>query len=348
MVRYKTQFLIVTLLFISIQAVGEDLLSKKLLKEIFPESSKIAVCKTLKPVASQKYDFLGPEASSALEKLLQNLRSENIEQLQKLFHPRLKIKKSDINGVISSIWASYGKKSSINIYKIMAVTNPEDQPELIPCQNETYAIRAQFGYPIQLAGLIQITGKKEIGYLFVSLVPYNNSFVIGAFHSWQWTHLHKDHQAWVEEAHKDFAEKRPELAWVKIDIARKLLDGKPYFQDEKLQEYSNIAKDLLKQEQVFTDIKTALLPKKIEYIGTSLTTQGISLLIRSRLEKELSTNQLRAFCQESFEALNAKFPSLKELNGLYCGFLAPSEQDFTRDGAWGGFLYSPTAKTSGT
>lgn len=347
MVRYKNRLLAITLFLFNTHVFGQDLFSKKLLKDIFPESSKNAACKTLKPVASQKYDFLGPEASTTLENLLQNLRSENIEQLQKLFHPRLKIKKSDISGVISSIWASYGKKSSINIYKVMAITNPEDQPELISCQNETFAVRAQFGYPIQLAGLIQITGKKEIGYLFVSLVPYNNSFVIGAFHSWQWTHLHKDHQAWMEEAHKDFAGKRPELAWVKIDIARKLLDGKPYFQDEKLQEYSKIAKDLLKQDQVLADIKSALLPKKVEYVGTSLTTQGISLLIRSRLEKELSTNQLRAFCQESYEALNVKFPSLKELNGLYCGFLAPSEKDLTRDGAWGGFLYSP-AKTSGT
>ena len=125
-----------------------------------------------------------------------------------------------------------------------------------------------------------------------------------------------------------------EAAYVKFDLASKLLEGGGFL-DIAMRDDINKARDaVLSQADWDKSVRAALKDFEVVYTSTLLVVGGAGVLARIRVPAEISVETMKANCKKAAEAL-LKNQWATHLEGMRCSFLLPSD-DAKKDSAMGG------------
>ena len=155
-----------------------------------------------------------------------------------------------------------------------------------------------YGYDVQFVVRLDVVGKKELGEVYFTLVPKGKTLLIGAFNIIKKTHIEKDYSKWFDSGILTYQSGNMLMSYLELDIAKKMLSvGRPIFS------YNNLEKVISTQNQVMSASDwekevTRLIPKyKIAKLASVFTDKGVGLLIRIRVDKEGSPQELRNKCR---------------------------------------------------
>jgi hypothetical protein len=179
-------------------------------------------------------------------------------------------------------------------------------------------------------------GQMELGRIYISLVPADGRWNIGSFHSQQWTHDSRDFATWAEEGQKNARMGYPLAAFVKYDIASKLLHGGGFI-DVAMQDEVNAARDaVVTREKWQAAIKELLKDWDIPYTASMLVVDGAGILVRIRTDKEVSLEDMKKDCANVAQTF-IKQPFHTALQGIRCSYVLPKE-DAEKEGILGGLF----------
>lgn len=273
-----------------------------------------------------------------IETISQAIRSNDAGALVKLFHPRLKINKAQVESRLAEIHARYVDPVDISPLKLMWLDTVDGHPGLVPCDFDGAQVKPLHGYRFQASLWFQATGQRDIARVMVAVVPVpkylGGGWRIGAFHVQQWTHAGKDPLTWIQSARKSLGAKQSYQAWAEFDIAAKLL------KDNQSVSYAAYPEVLAERDQVITaanlrsKISAMTSGLTVEEIGSLLAIDGAGMLLKLRLVKELSTNEIQKNCSAVVKKL-AESGMAKGMAGVRCMYYRPGES-LSRDGVTGG------------
>lgn len=281
----------------------------------------------LKGVDEKLHQFIGS--------IIEDHKEINLAAFKNKFHPRLGMTEKTLKSVFDDIALTYGRPTSFTIYRIWALNTVDGSPDLLPCFEDRLAIGSHYGYPLQFGVWIQVMGESELGRIFASVVPARDiGWRIGAWHLQQWTHKTKDPQKWVEEALEDFEKKAILPAYVKLDIASKLLDGGGYVYPMFLEDVK-VTKESYLNGMTFEKLVQSIIGSKakIAYLSSIFARDGAGLLVRFEVAKDATVQQTRELCEAATAKLHAHAKEV-HLGGIKCSFVVPGESK-DKDGRLG-------------
>lgn len=312
-----------------------------LITKVFGQIPSEKACLDIKKMAAgsdtktrSSYAYIDDGLNTLLELLNSSVKSLDHFPLRKLFHPHLAVSSSALKNVLASVRGNLGEKLEVSTETLWALYTKDGSSKEIQCESDAVEISPQYGYDLQFGAMISILGKNEIGKIFVTIVPSNGNFYIGAFHFQMWTHKGKDYLAWVKEADEDFKNKHFMASYIKYDLAKKLIYGKTFFKlnfESKLDTFldTNLNKSTWEKE-----IANSLPSDKIIHASSMLSAEGAGLMLRFLIPKELSAHDIRAHCTRVHQDLY-KTDWFKEIHGVRCGYNLPHEADLDKDGFLG-------------
>lgn len=275
-----------------------------------------------------------------VEQVSRSVRNSDAETLVKLFHPRLKMDKASVQSRLAEIHARYVDPVDISPLKLMWLDTVSGLPGHVDCDFDGASVKPLHGYRYQGSLWLQATGQRDIARLMIAVVPVpkylGGGWRIGSFHVQQWTHAGKDPLTWLESARKSAVAKQDFLAWAEFDIAAKLL------KDNQIVSYAAYLPVIADRDRV---ISQAGLRSKIgkmtgglavEEVASLLALDGAGLLVKLRLVKELSTNDIQKNCNGVVKNL-AESGAAKGLSGVRCMYYRPGES-LAKDGITGGIF----------
>ena len=187
-------------------------------------------------------------------------------------------------------------------------------------------------------------GQKELGRLHITLVPTKGRWNIGSFHLQQWTHEGKDFATWAEEGEKNLHMDAKSAAFVKLDLAQKLLNGGGYLKINLRDEVIAMRNKASDPKEWESTISSALVGWNTAYVSSMLVEGGAGILVRISISKEITSDQMVQECQKISAALKSKNLH-HHLMGVRCNFLLPKE-DPKKDGLLGGLFVAFNNETS--
>src|SRR5690606_13636117 len=111
------------------------------------------------------------------------------------------------------------------LFKLWALNTVDGSTKALHCDEGRLNLYPLYGYPLQFGVWLQIMGQKELGRIYMTIVPADGKWNVGSLNAQQWTHEGKDFATWTEEALKLSRMGHKPAAWVKFDVSAKLLDG---------------------------------------------------------------------------------------------------------------------------
>jgi hypothetical protein len=333
-----TQALLCAFLLITLVSASShtDQFQTQIIEQAFgKEFPQIRSCKTL----SRGPKFATTEKSLIpLSQMLANIESA-IEQNQPRsivgdFHPRLKVSVTPVNESIAQMRLTYEEPIDVSILRFWAMRTPKGVPEPIGCDDGDLLVTPHFGYEVQFGALFQVMGKRDLGRLFVTFVPKDNRYYIGAWHTQQWTHLSVDPQGWYERGKKSLDNKALVSAYVELDLARKLINGRPFlvYRDETALQ-ALIDKNI--NEAKWLELIQKQVPDwNITYATTAFAKDGSGLIVNAKVPAELSGNEIQAACanlaRKLFDGIG-----FVGIDGIKCHFVLEGENP-QKEGRMGG------------
>ncbi len=283
----------------------------------------------------------------AIKEVIKHFNARNVSELQTYFHPRLKVTKTAIRDIFSSIDRVYKIPFEVSVFRLWLVNNPTFTADGVLCDEGLIRLFPLYGHPLQTHIWLQLMGQKELGRIFLTLVPLTAEknipgavkgvqgveWKIGAFHIQQWTHREKDYMAWTEEALQAEKKGLKEAAFIKYDLATKLSDGGPYLQMIVRDEILKAQKGVMEKSAWETEIKKQLKDWTILYLASILARDGAGIVIRIEVPKELSSKELHENCRTIGRELDKK-PWFEEMGGIKCSIVVKGE-DPTKEGVLG-------------
>lgn len=253
------------------------------------------------------------EAHKISNEVLSFFESATSSSLLPFFHPRLKIKKEKLQAFYQIEKSRLGSFLKPSLFRVWKISSQEEKAEKIYCEKDGVSLLSHYGYPHQLAFWINLLGDKEQGVLFFSLVPKEGTYLIGSFQVVKWSHGKKGYEAWVKEA---LQEKSKELAYLKLDVARKLSLGSPFFEIDATKEIEALQEKLFTQKEFSHLYKNKLKSFKIESVNSIFNTKGIGLKFSYLpLEEKKEMVDMKEDCLKMKDSLG---PVSRELSGIRC------------------------------
>lgn len=273
-----------------------------------------------------------------LEAILSNLRHEEHQKFREMFHPRAKAPHDIGEKIFANIKNTYEKPWQFSVFRLWALYDAEASKEHIPCPgDEGVTLTTRYGYPLQFGLWLQVMGQNELGRIFVAVVPdRTGAWKIGGWHFQQWTHQGKDSSQLVQEALAAENNKDIITAYVKLDVAQKMLFGGEFLTYPVKEEILKHRASLLKSEDWLERVKNVSKNPEVVYAGTALGKDGIGYLLRQRVPGELTVEDLRKKCDYLASNLREAKWIHEQTGGLKCEFLMPGET-LEREGKLGGF-----------
>ncbi len=310
--------------------------------KLFKDTLKTPSCGVIQTDPRGGLAGLDAELDGFVKLIIKAIKEKNDKAIQPLFHKRLNVGLDAIANTYAKLDQVYGAPLDVSIYRLWALNTVDGSPKPLNCVDDRLAVTPHYGYPLQFALWLQVMGQKELGRIYVSLVPADGRWNIGAFHQQQWTHNSQDFASWAEEAQKNFQMGYKETAYLRYDLAVKLLDGAGFLE-------VTMRDDLIKaRDAVMTPAQWDAAVKKglessaggfeVGHVATLLVTDGAGILARYKIPKEISTEDVKNHCRSAAEAL-AKQQWATYLNGMRCSYIMPSE-DVAKEGALGGIYIS--------
>lgn len=310
---------------------------------LFPGvQNKAHQCKVINRGSSiKKFRTTDRQIADAIDLIMKAVQNKDGEALKQKFHPRLKVSSLYLTTILDQLAANYGGGDfDLNLYRVWALNVPNGENLPVECREDQLSLIPSFGYPLQVGVWLQARGDKELGRIYLNLVPKNNQWYIGVWHHQQWTHSGKDPDKWIEEALEDGDQNRKPLAFAKLDIAHKLLKSGKYLRLQKSLD-AEATRATFSTEKAWRDlVQKGLGTEKVGYAGTAMAIDGVGILARIVVDPNLSTNDLRAKCAKAGKSLYQQSWT-KGFGGFQCSFVAPSE-DPSKEGRLGGYFYPRT------
>ena len=303
--------------------------------KLFKEPQK-AACAAVQIDPRGATGGMDPELDGFLKQVLTALKAKDDKALQPLFHKRLNISLQAIQETFARLDNTYGAPLDVSVYRLWALNTVDGNPAGLKCEDDRLTVSPMYGYPLQFGVWLQVMGQKELGRIYLSIVPADGHYNLGAFHAQQWTHDSKDFASWTEEAQQATHMGYKEAAYVKYDLASKLLDGGGFI-DIALRDDVTKARDLVMPQAAWEkSVKTTLKDYDVVYTSTLLVVGGAGVLARIKVPAELSLETMKTTCRKAAETL-AKEAWTTYVEGLRCSFLLPKD-DPKADGAMGGLF----------
>lgn len=289
---------------------------------------------------------LDPSLSQFLQDVIAAVKAHDSLKIQPLFHKRLNVSMTAINETFAKLNNVYGTPYDASMYRLWALNSVDGKPMSIPCDTDNVSARAMYGYPLQFAAWLQIMGPNEIGRVYVSIVPADGKWNLGAFHAQQWTHASKDFVAWAAEGARAQKAGLLEAAYVDYDITAKLLDSGNFLELQAHDEAIKARDAAMSTEAWDKSLRDSLKDFNVLYTSTLLVVGGTGVLVRVRVPEEISTDRIKSQCAQIAQKLMLE-PWTKEIRGVRCNFNLPVE-DPKKDGALGGmFIAFDDLRSSG-
>lgn len=311
---------------------------ESLRKRIFGNMIETRACQQVQIHPKGGIDTLDKDLDTFLKDLIGAIQSRKELALQPLFHKRLNIPIPAITETFSRVDSLLGPPLEVSIYRLWALNTVDGSTKGIDCSGEGITIYPQYGYPLQFGLWLQLMGKNELGRIFVSIVPADGRWNIGVFHSQQWTHTSMDGSVWLEEGKKSVSKELKEAAFVKFDLAQKLLDGGGFIELAQRSEAIEARDRLMSKADWEQSIKKILSGFDVIYSSSLLVLDGAGILTRLQVPEELSMVAIKEKCNQVAKKIRST-PWGADLGGLRCAFNLPTE-DPKKDGAMGGIYLS--------
>lgn len=273
---------------------------------------------------------VGPGFGAFVELIETVLREGDRKTLLRMFHPRIR----EANKDKKFPWPIGSDRVQSTISGLWAVHTPDKSARDILCSGEDIYLSGQYGYPLQFFVWVSLSSEKDIYRVMVNVVPYDGSLYITSLHGQKWTHTGKNPLMWVQEGDRDYQNKNFMSAYLKYDLAKKLLYGASFFRltledriIENVEKYLNPQQWLARLNLIFPD-------HKVVWGESIFNSEGVGLSLRFALPRELSSAEFREHCRVSLRTLKAQ-PWFAEISSLRCSYTLPHETNPRKDGISG-------------
>ena len=299
---------------------------------LFPQSVA-EKCRVVDRPLQKQLAQVAPDVLEISKKLIASIESKNAQDLADLFHDRLKMNAGSISLLFKKIGVMYGRPVDMALYRLWAI-HSQKSADLVACKSDELALGPHYGYPLQFGLWLQLLGQRELGRIYASIVMQKNGeWKLGALHLQQWTHKEIDAKGWVKQALDERESGAVLSAYIKLDLAKKLLNGGGYI-------YPAFSQDVVKTQNALVKEKDfhLYLKKKFGIEGlvdaTSLfATDGAGVSLRLLVEQNLKNSILVSRCEEAIVRIYKNIDSTK-LGGARCGYVVEGE-NYKADGHLG-------------
>ena len=275
------------------------------------------------------------EVDQFVFKIVGAIREKKIEELISLFHPKLKISRENLNEIFARIENTYGNKLQFSAYRLWALNTVDGSPLTIKCADPSISINALYGYNLQFSLWLQIMGL-ELGRIYIPIVFSGQNWYLGGLHVQQWTHDGKNYIDWAKKAENTAINGDKVGAYFQYDLAQKLGFGDRFFKLEDLEKITTYAHKNFMESDFEKHIKSSLKDFPIEYASPLFVKGGAGLLVRIRIQKEISLIEIKSRCQKIKDLVKVQSWS-RTLTGIRCSFVLPRENP-SEEGSVGGIL----------
>lgn len=309
-------------------------------KKIFPSSLTKLDCKVVVRRLTDELNEVDKSIKDFVDGILKGLRTKDSSALKGMFHPRLKVTNAKSEEIFATLGSAVVEPWEFSIYRMWAFNVPSDQAATkIDCAPDDLKVSVHSGYPLQFAMWLQVMGKNELARIFVSVVPDpKGQWRIGAWHFQQWTHLGKDPEAWTQLAIKDQKAGLNLPAYLKYDIASKLIDSS-YFVDSKLkQQILDARAQVGSRDQMLVDMQKKYKDSPITFVDSVLAEDGPGILFRLVVKGDESAVQMADMCRKLGKEFYTDPINRQHLGGIRCSYSYPGEPP-TREGKLGGRFF---------
>jgi len=315
-------------LFCSTSVFGSTELEQVLFPAGFEEK-----CRVIDRSLEKKLNAVDSSILQITKKLTTSIESKNIDALVGLFHKRLKTTTGSIRLLFKKIGVMYGWPINLAAYRLWAV-NSNKSSDLVACKSDNLAIGPHYGYPIQFGLWLQLLGQRELGRIYVSIVQQKSGdWKLGALHLQQWTHKEIDAKGWVEQALAERESGAVLSPYIKLDLAKKLLNGGGYIYPAFVQDIVKTQNALVKEKDFHLFLKKKFDLKNLVDATSLFATDGAGLSLRLLVKINMKSSVLISNCEE---AITKIYKNIKSTNlaGVRCGYVVEGE-NYKADGHLG-------------
>lgn len=294
-------------------------------------------CDTISTGPQVKPKTIDAKLYKTISQLVDTLNSHKFSGFNDLIHHRLRKKNKGLSEQIyAMLTGRYEKPWNFSVYRLWRLRVADGSKQIITCSNPgDISVTSLYGYTEQYGLLIQHMAQNDLSRLYFSLVPRDNGWTIGAYHQQQWTQQGWDYMKWYNRANQDLSRGKPIEAYLKLDIAQKMLFGGQVLAYHDKNRILELRNQLFSKAQIATLISNSIEGFNIAYIGTTPTREGAAMLVRLYIDKPLSSHDKQKQCQDLAAIVVTRW--YDGLNGgVTCSFLLPNEPP-EREGQLGGY-----------
>ena len=273
-----------------------------------------------------------------LKVLMDAIKKKNELALQPLFHQRTNTTLAAIGDTFGRLDLTYGAPFDVSLFRLFAINSVDGTPVGVPCEGDSLSVFGLYGYPLQFGAWLSVMGQKELGRIYVGIVPADGRWNIGSFHVQQWTHAGRDYMAWAKEALEAKGKGHREAAFVKYDLAVKLLEAGNYLELAAKKDLEAARNASMTQDAWDKSIKGTLKSFDVIHTATLFVEGGAAILVRLRVPGEISVENIKKSCRDIVADLG-KNEWTDDLVGVRCGYNLPKEPA-DKDGVQGGIFLS--------
>ncbi len=317
-----------------IRALANSTYEENLRKQLF-ETPNEGSCKPLTSHPSGTISIT-PLLDQFVKKALISFNTESSQELAKLFHPRLGIKEAQLTEILAKLHTTYGQKLEITVNRLWALNTVDGTPLGLKCTDPEITLNTLYGYNLQFVLWLQIMGSEEIGRIYLPIVFSSGKWLLGGLHVHQWTHDLKNYADWANRAQSSKDQNLDLVAFIEYDLAEKLGNGDRFFILSDIPKIEEKKKAIMTSKDFETKIKSLFPTQAAVYVSTLFVKKGAGILLRFRVDKEISLNSMKEFCNKTKDNL-AKVPWSKKIAAIRCSFVLPKE-DPEKEGLMGGIL----------
>ena len=276
-------------------------------------------CKTLRIADLKKSP---PSLSKLIRKLTKNLKGFSVRGVSETLHSKLNISYNELDRVLQYVQKGVKTPVEISIYKLWMLNNPQRQIGIaLNCDSENqFSLRPHMDYETHYALWLQVMGQKELGRIFLTIVEDKNEWKVGFLTFSLWTHGGKNFEKWGEEGDKDLENKNFISAYLKYQLAQKLLVENPHLSIHKKSKISNFLEATLSKEMVLKDIRKIFPSRHVSDVNSFFAEKGVGVEIEFSLTDQTSKVDFEPMCREILLKVQ-KDKRFHSIVGLKCKFM---------------------------
>lgn len=311
---------------------------KSITAKIFPDLRRVE-CRTLSRGPNVSLEATDPTLAAFANQIVKRLETEQWGELKPMFHPLLKVKDDVGETIAATLRHKYEKPWQYSVYRTWAIHTVNGDPSSVRCDDGASELITRYGYTLQIGLWLQLMAPNEIGRIFVLIVPSEKDWRIGGWHISQWSHRGKDAEYWAKEAQAAATKGEKITAYLKYDLAQKLLDVGGIVNVRAQDEYIAARNAQYMKSDMLASLNATLKTTDVVYVGSIFADDGAGLALRERLKEALPTPDLQRRCIQRGKTLISEKVLTSDLGGLRCSYVLPTESP-DHDGEAGGFFYS--------